>query len=274
MDLATMGGLLIGLLSLIFGFILEGGVLGALIAPTAALIVFGGTFGATAMSFSMEELKTLPFMLKKVFTRNKQENLVDLIELIIELSIKSRKEGLLVLEAELSSVENLLLKKGLTMAIDATSVEDIRRLLERETMLSEQKYVVGASIFEAAGGFAPTMGIIGTVMGLIHVLGNLADPSKLGESIASAFLATLYGISSANILWLPLAAKLANLSRKQITVNELVIEGVTGIMDGISPAILRDRLEAFIRETKQMPAQGKTRKNKIGGLAGSGEEEA
>lgn len=258
MDLATIGGLLVGLLSLIGGFTMEGGALGALLEPTAALIVFGGTIGATVVSFSIEELKTIPFMFKKVFTQSKQESLTDLVELIIGLSMKSRKEGLLVLEAEMASVENPLLKKGLTMAIDATSIEDIRRLLERETMFSEQKYVVGASIFETAGGYAPTMGIIGTVMGLVQVLGNLADPDKLGGAIATAFIATLYGVASANVLWLPLGGKLSNQRKNQTIVSELVIEGVTGIMDGISPAILRDRLEAFIRETNETSTSKRT----------------
>ncbi|WP_027719439.1 flagellar motor protein [Desulfovirgula thermocuniculi] len=245
MDLAIFG-FFIGVISLVLGFTLEGGEVGALIQLTAALIVFGGTIGATIFSFPFQDLKQLPKLLRVGLFRTIPEP-QETIELIVSLANEARREGLLYLENRLAEIDDPFLRKGVQLVVDGTDPELVKSILEAEIYAIEERHQVGKSIFEAAGGYAPTMGIIGTVMGLVHVLSSIDTPEKLGPAIAMAFIATLYGVSSANLFWLPIASKLSNLSKKELVLRQLMLEGIVSLQAGYNPILIRERLTAFLR---------------------------
>ncbi len=246
MEITTIGGILFSTSCLVVAFILDGGHVTALLRPTAAIIVFGGTIGATVAGFSLSELKTVPKLIRVVML-HKLPNEIALIEQIVDLADKVRREGLLYLENQLPQIEDEFMRKGIQLVVDGTDPELVRQILETEMYALEERHHTGASIFEAAGGYAPTMGIIGTVMGLVHVLGNLESPEALGPAIALAFIATLYGVGSANVLWLPIAEKLKNMSKKEAMLRELMMEGIMSIQAGYNPMLIRERLTAFLK---------------------------
>jgi len=245
MDIATLIGLLIGLGGLVGGFLWEGGHVTMLLVKTAAVIVFGGTFGAVILSFTMDEIKTVPYFLKVVFTDRKIDY-ITVLDSLVETADKARREGLLSLESQLGEIDNPFLARGLQLVIDGTDPELTRNMLEMEIEAYETKEKVGHDIFMSAGGFAPTMGIIGTVMGLVHVLSNITDPDKLGGAIAVAFLATLYGVASANVLWIPFGTKIKIKSAKEVLLMELVLEGILSIQAGENPRVIREKLMTFL----------------------------
>ena len=245
MDLAVLIGVVGGFLSLVLGFMWEGGHVGALVQKTAALIVFGGTLGATMACFSMQDLKLVPQILKNALTMKLPEE-SEIIDQIVHLADQARREGLLYLEDQINALDNEFLRKGIQLVIDGTESELVRTILETEIISLEERNEIGASFFEAAGGYGPTMGIIGTVMGLVHVLGNMDDPTTLGPKIAVAFIATLYGVASANVLYLPLGAKIKNFSKKEVIIKELIMEGVISLQGGNNPLLIRERLNAYL----------------------------
>jgi len=244
MDLATLIGLLIGMGGLIGGFLLEGGHIGMLVVETAFIIVIGGTIGATMICFTMEELKKIGYFFKEVFVDTKVDYVT--VDTLVDTADKARREGLLSLESQLSEIDNEFLTRGLQLVIDGTDPELTRHMLEMEIEAFEDTEMVGSEIFMTAGGFAPTMGIIGTVMGLVHVLSNIDDPSKLGGAIAVAFLATLYGVGSANVLWIPFGQKIKVKTGKKTLLMELVLEGVLSIQAGENPRVIREKLMTFL----------------------------
>lgn len=240
--------LLIGLLALVGGFTLEGGHLGALIEPTAFLIVLGGTIGAVGLSFDFNDFKKIPKILKKIFIKDKKEAMYNTnyyINYFKELSRISKNDGKLALENEISKAPNQLCAKGLSLFIDNIERDVIENILYSYADIEEEKYEVESAMFESAGGFGPTMGIIGTVMGLVHVLGNLEDPNSLGPKIAVAFIATLYGVGSANVLWLPLASKIKTLNKNYIKNNLIIVEGILCLVEGVTNAELEERLSCI-----------------------------
>lgn len=245
MDLATSLGLGLAVISLGASVVIEGGHLGSLFSVPASVIVFGGTIGATVIGFSIQELKNVPTLFRIGFM-GKDIDALNMIRILVRFAEKARREGLLALEEDLGSVDNDFLKKGMQLVIDGTDAELVRNILETELTFIQERHDKGAAIFEAAGGFAPTMGIIGTVMGLVHVLGNLNDTDSLGPAIATAFIATLYGVASANVLFLPLAAKLKNRSANEILVYEVTLEGILSVQSGDNPRIVEEKLKAFL----------------------------
>jgi len=245
-EITTVAGILLAVISLAVAFVLDGGHILALFKPTAAMIVFGGTIGATIVSFSLNEIKTVPKLLTIILSK-KLPNEIALIEQIVGLADKVRREGLLYLENQLPQIDDGFMRKGIQLVVDGTDPELVRQILETEIYSIQERHHTGASIFEVAGGYAPTMGIIGTVMGLVHVLGNLESPETLGPSIALAFIATLYGVGSANILWLPIAEKLKNISKKEVMLRELMLDGIISIQAGYNPILIRERLSAFLK---------------------------
>lgn len=246
MELMTPAGLLIATICLIGGFLLEGGHLGALLAPSAMIIVFGGTIGATVVAFSTSEVLSIPKLFKTAITK-KLPDFTEMINMIVDLSEKARREGLLYLDNQLDTLEDPFLRKAMQLVVDGTDPDMVRSILETEIYAAYERHQVGVHIFEGAGGYAPTMGIIGTVMGLVHVLGSLQDPDSLGPAIAMAFIATLYGVGSANVFWLPIGGKLKNLSKKELLLKEMMIEGILALQAGYNPTIIRERLNAFIK---------------------------
>ncbi|ADG83602.1 MotA/TolQ/ExbB proton channel [Thermincola ferriacetica] len=245
MDLTSILGIIFGLLSLVGGFVAEKGHVSSLLAGSAALIVFGGTIGATVASFKMEDIKSIPALLRIVFKEHKYE-VNELIVTLVGFAEKARREGLLSLERETANIEDDFLRQGIQLVVDGTDPALVRDILETQIEFMDQRHKIGADIFESAGGYAPTMGIIGTVMGLVHVLGNLSDPESLGPAIASAFIATLYGVSSANILWLPMGHKLKLKSKQERFIKEVALEGILSIQAGDNPSIVGEKLRAFL----------------------------
>ncbi|MFC4776064.1 flagellar motor protein [Paenibacillus sp. GCM10023252] len=245
MDIITIIGILAGLLALIGGFLWEGGELSGLYEKTAILIVFGGTFAAVAVSFPYSRLKKIPSAIKYAFSKEESHSR-EIIEKLVDFSTIARRGGVLALEKEAGEQDNRFLKEGLMMVVDGTDPELTREIMELEMDAVEGKYGGHARIFEAAGGYAPTMGIIGTVMGLIKVLSNLADPGSLGHSIAIAFTATLYGVVSANLIYLPLASKIKARVKDEVQTMELMMIGILAIQAGESPQVIRKKLSAFI----------------------------
>jgi len=263
MDLATLIGLIIGFAGLIGGFLLEGGHAGMLLVGTAAMIVFGGTFGATIISYTLEDLKKVPYFLKLVFV-NQTIDYLGAVDRLVETADKARREGLLSLEAKLAEVDNEFMSRGLQLVIDGTDPELTRNMLEMEIEAFENNEKVGSEIFMTAGGLAPTMGIIGTVMGLVHVLSNVNDPDKLAGAIAVAFLATLYGVASANVLWIPFGTKLRIKANRQILLMEMILEGILSIQAGENPRVIREKLMTFLPpELKQTANEKQTQEEQM-----------
>ena len=245
MDMTTIFGLLAGLAALISGFLLEGGQLNGLFKATAALIVFGGTFAAVAVSFPMSRLRMIPKALQFAFTKPQHDPYEKMDEFTEYASI-TRRHGMLAIEKRVSAHPDDFMREGLMMVMDGTDPALIRQILELQMDVAEQRHEGYAKIFEAAGGYAPTMGIIGTVMGMIHVLGNLTDPGTLGPSIAIAFTATLYGVVSANLIYLPIASKINTRSMDEIQHMEFMMHGILAIQAGEPPHVIRKKLDALL----------------------------
>lgn len=245
MDFTTLIGLIIGFAALIIAFIFEGGSLGALLSVSAGLIVIGGTIGATVLSFTIGELKKVPALLRISF-QNRDYDFIALINQIVQLADQARREGLLSLEQNLSEIQDPFLKMGVQLVIDGVEGTLLRDLLETEIYCMGERHRNGIAIFEAAGGYSPTMGIIGTVMGLVNVLGHMNDPSSLGPAIAMAFIATLYGVGLANLVWLPIAAKLRSKHNRENLYRELSMEGILSLQAGENPAFIQEKLRVFL----------------------------
>ena len=245
MELSTPLGLVVGFGALIVSVFLEGGTPMALVNGSAALIVLGGTLGATLISFPLQRVMALPKLIAQSFQPAAGDP-QSLIELFVQLADQARREGLLSLEEEAGKIEDKFIKKGVMLVVDGVDPAMVRDILETDTHLVSQRHKQGYSILEAMGGFAPTMGIIGTVMGLVNVLSHLSDPENLGHSIAVAFIATLYGIATANLLWLPFGKKLKEKSQTELLGREVAIEGILAVQAGENPRIVREKLESFL----------------------------
>ncbi|MEB3298252.1 MAG: MotA/TolQ/ExbB proton channel family protein [Candidatus Sericytochromatia bacterium] len=241
-------GILLGWGGIIAGYVLDGGHLSALLVPTAAMIVFGGTFGTLFIAFPMKDVLLIPKLIGFTFSKNPLEPHA-IIPQMIRYAEKARKDGLLALEADVQAAPDEFLKKGMQMVSDGIDIKTVREMLETELAFIATRHAGGIAMFEAAGGFAPTMGIIGTVMGMVHILGSLggdSDPGALAPAIAVAFNATLYGVFSANLLWLPMGTKLKKRSEEEILVRELMLEGILSIQAGDNPQIVEEKLKGYL----------------------------
>lgn len=244
-DLISIAGLLLALTAIVGGQILEGGNVGSLVQVTAFFIVIGGTMGAVMLQSSLPVFLNGMRLLKWVFLPP-QAHPAQLIEEILHWSSIARKGGLLALEPMIDDLSDPFKRKGLQMLVDGAEPDKIREALEVEINTYEEHQRQAARVWESAGGYAPTIGILGAVMGLIHVMENLSDPSKLGGGIAVAFVATIYGVGSANMLFLPIANKLKVLIGHQVTLRELLIEGLGSIANGENPRIIETKLQGYI----------------------------
>lgn len=244
-DIISIVGLLLALAAIVGGQILEGGHVASLLQVTAFLIVIGGTMGAVMLQSTLPVFLRGMKLLKWVFvspTIHPQH----LIDEILSWSQIARKGGLLALESLIDELNDPFKRKGLQMLVDGAEPGKIREALEVEINTYEEHQRQAAKVWEAAGGYAPTIGIIGAVMGLIHVMENLSDPSKLGGGIAVAFVATIYGVGSANLLFLPIASKLKSLIGHQVTIREMLIEGLGSIANGENPRVIETKLQGYI----------------------------
>jgi chemotaxis protein MotA len=251
MDIAAFLGLILGVGAIIAGNIIEGGTTSHLVQAAAALIVFGGTFGATLLSFSMRDIFNAFKSLSMVFG-GKSSAPSEIIEEILGILVKARKMGLIALEPEIKNMENPFLKKGLNLVVDGMPPSMIKDILYQEISTYEENMKNAAKVFESAGGYAPTIGILGAVLGLIQVMRNVTEPAKIGGGIAVAFVATIYGVGSANLIFLPMSKKIMNRLKQEVFIRELIIEGVLGVESGVNPYFLKTRLNAFLAEHEKI----------------------
>lgn len=245
LDKISVAGLFVGLLAILGGQLLEGGHLASLLQPTALLIVGGGTLGAVMLQSPFPIFRRGMQMVRWVWLPPpiEQKRLIDQITTWSQIS---RREGLLALENFLPQLKDPFARKGLQMLVDGADPERLRELLEVEIATFEDEMRQSAKIWEAAGGYSPTIGILGAVMGLIHVMENLTDPSKLGAGIATAFVATIYGVGLANLVYLPIAGKLKYHIGRMVTLREMLVDGLVGIAVGDNPRIIDSRLKGYL----------------------------
>lgn len=245
MDKLTIVGLLVALGGIVSGQLVEGGSLAILFQGNAFLIVFGGTVGAVMVQSPMKVFITAVKMGGWAFVEPKSNSRWLLNELI-DWSLVARKSGILGLELRLASVSDPFLHKGLQLLVDGNSAEKIREVMDIEIHRWEQLRWQAARAWEAAGGYSPTIGIIGAVLGLMHVMENLSDPGKLGAGIAVAFVATIYGVSFANLLFLPVANKLKSIIMRQTEAHEMIVDGLVSIANGENPRLVELKLQGYL----------------------------
>jgi chemotaxis protein MotA len=227
---------------------MEGGSIAAFLAPSALILIFGGTIGATVIGYRSGDLKKVPGLIASAFL-TKNGDPYELIDRLVRMAERARREGLLALQDDIASLNNPLLVRGVQLIVDGTDPDIVKETMEMAVELQEERELNAAGALDAAGGYAPTIGIIGTVMGLVQVLSHLGgDSSELGHSIALAFLATFWGILSANLLWLPLGSKVKQNIHYQSLISRMCIAGVTGLQTGEAPRALREKLEVFLSE--------------------------
>jgi chemotaxis protein MotA len=245
MDIISIVGIVLALIAIIGGQVLEGGHLGSLVQFTAFIIVIGGTAGAVMLQSSLETFLRGMRMVKWVFVPPNLDA-EPLIRSISQWSSTARKGGLLALEPAIDDVDDAFAKKGLQMLVDGAEPETLRDTLQVEIDAYEEQQRQAAKVWESAGGYAPTIGILGAVLGLIHVMENLSDPSKLGAGIAVAFVATIYGVGSANLFFLPIGNKLKAIIAREIVLREMLIEGLISVANGENPRLIERKLKGYL----------------------------
>jgi chemotaxis protein MotA len=249
-DKSTIGGLVLAALGILGGLLIEGGSLVQIMQPTAAMIVFGGTFGAVMVQFPLSVVLAAVKRISNVFLEPVR-NPGAVIDEMLRYAHKARREGIVSLDNDIPSVTDPFLKKSLMLAVDGTEAQELRSMMELEMdNLSEHEEKV-PQVFEAAGGYAPTIGIIGAVLGLIQVMQHLDKIDEVGRGIAVAFVATIYGVASANILFLPSAGKLKIRIREEQVTRQMMLEGVVSILEGMNPRMLENKLLGFLAEKKE-----------------------
>ncbi|MGY1760570.1 chemotaxis protein MotA [Geodermatophilus siccatus] len=246
MDPATLIGFVVSLVALLVFMVMEGSDPSSLLFLPAIVLVIVATFGAAMSGQTMDDLKKLPGWFKLAVMPAKVPPATDQIQTLVSLAERARKEGLLALEAQVKAIEDPFLKRGLQMGIDGTDPEELRAVLESEISAKKAEDKVAAKFMNTMGGYAPTIGIVGCIVGLMNVMANLNDPSSLGPMIASAFVATLWGVMAANFWFLPMGAKILRVSELQAAQMELLVEGITEIQAGTSPRAVRLKLNSLI----------------------------
>lgn len=252
-DFLTPAGLAVGVLMLIFGIVYNGGLTGFLsfIDPASIIIVMGGVVSGLLVSFPVKDVKHMFIVIKQAFHHD-EHNLRDLIQTFVTLSDRARREGLLSLEMEVENVDDPFLRKGVLLAVDGLEPDVIHDIMNAEITAMEERHGKGRSILEKAGEYAPSWGMIGTLIGLVLMLKNLNDPSTLGPNMAIALLTTLYGSLMANLVFLPIAAKLALKTEQEVFFKQIIIEGVIGVQAGQNPKILEEKLSAFLSNKERL----------------------
>jgi chemotaxis protein MotA len=246
-DKGTWTGLFVALGGILLGLLLEGGNVGQILQPTAAMIVFGGTFGAVLIQFPLPVVIGSFKKLANIFFETKSDGQHWIAELI-GYANEARRAGIIALDAQLPSIEQPFLRKWLMLAIDGTEPQELRKMMDLEMTNQAERQDRFPAVFEAAGGFSPTIGIIGAVLGLIQVMQHLDKIDEVGRGIAVAFVATIYGVGAANLFFLPVAGKLKIRIREEQIVQELILEGVISILEGMNPRMLETKLLGFLAE--------------------------
>ncbi len=237
-------GIILALGAMLIADVLDGGSPAAFLNPSAMILIFGATFGATMASCSLKQFKTLPKMLS-LSMKPRVSDLTAIREMLVKFAERARREGLLALENDVDAVQDPFIKRGLQMVIDGLEPDTVEEILEIEIEAMQQRHAKGIDMLAKMGGFAPTIGVLGTVMGLVNVLANLADPAGLGESIATAFIATLFGVGTANILWLPVSNNLKTKDQAEVRERRMALAAILAIQAGDNPRIVAQKLQAY-----------------------------
>ncbi len=253
MDIATIGGLLLGVAAVVTGFVLEGGHLSSVFQFPALTIVIGGTLGASMVTTSFDTLRRIPHFLR-IALFGETPDPMNTIDRIVHMAERARREGVLGLEKDVAQIEDPFFRKAMHLVIDGTEVTVLTSVLENELANIEERHKNGIVLFNKMGGFSPTLGIIGTVLGLIHTLANTDDASRMATSIAAAFIATLWGVGLANLFYLPIADKLKYRHDEEMLSLGLIMEGAISIQSGDNPRIIRNKLLSFTVPEKR-PAE-------------------
>lgn len=247
MDIASLVGSILGIGAILVGQVLEGGHISQIVQPTAALIVFGGTAGAMLVSFPVQDIKKA-FSLIPLVYQNVNMDVRPVIDEIVRIATIARKEGVLAVEGQRDSIKDPLFKKTIKYVVDGFEPNTVTNIIDTEIAIALEEEENAGKVFEGAGGFAPTIGIIGAVLGLIHVMSQLDDPSKIGTGIAVAFVATVYGVGVANLVLIPWGTKIKRKAQQRALAKEVVKEGVIGIQEGLNPHFLQEKLEVYVEE--------------------------
>jgi chemotaxis protein MotA len=252
MDKSTLAGLVLAIGGILLGLMIEGGNLGQVLQPTAAMIVFGGTLGAILIQYPLPVFLNGFKRLANVFIEPRQ-NAQSTIELLVKYANQARREGIISLDKEIESIQDPFLRRALMLAVDGTESQELRKIMELELDNKEEQEEKIPQLFESAGGFSPTIGIIGAVLGLIQVMQHLDKIDEVGRGIAVAFVATIYGVGAANILFLPAAGKLKIRIREEQIIREMTLEGVLSILEGMNPRMLEAKLLGFLTHAHELP---------------------
>lgn len=261
MDKTTVIGVILGVVAVGLGMIMKGITLDALINPAAILIILAGTAAAVIIAFPTRVIKNVPNLFKVLFKENKDQDIGDLIQLFTEWAELTRREGILALEKKAEEIDDPFLESGIKMAIDGQSSDFIREVLMEKIYAMEKRHAEGARVFSQAGTYAPTLGVLGAVVGLIAALGNMGDMEVLGPAISAAFVATLLGIFTGYVLWHPFANKLREKSEREVLIKEIMIEGILAITNGEPPSVIKDKLQSYLstQEIEQLEARKDTK---------------
>ncbi len=252
MDKSSVSGIVLAVGGILAGLLLEGGNLRQVLQPTAAMIVFGGTMGAVMLQFPMPVVVQAVRRLGSVFT-GRQQKPEETVRRLVKFAQKARREGIVSLDSDLNEIEDPFLKKSLMLAVDGTEPDELRKIMELELNNQAEYEDQVPQVFESAGGFAPTIGIIGAVLGLIQVMQHLDKIDEVGRGIAVAFVATIYGVGSANLLYLPISGKMKLRIREEQITREMTLEGVASILEGMNPHMLETKLLGFLVDAEQAP---------------------
>ena len=253
MDIASIGGLILALAGILGGMVIEGGSPVEIMKPTAAMIVIGGTAGACMLQFPLSIFLAALKSIVKVFLHKGHDGEA-IVQQIVGYANKARKSGIVSLDEDVQKIEDAFLKQALSLAVDGTEASEVRKIMELELGNKSEIEEKIPAVFEAAGGYSPTVGIIGAVMGLIQVMKNLSDINEVGKGIATAFVATIYGVAIANLICLPAAAKLKFRHREETMIKEMMIEGVISMMEGMNPRMIETKLRTFLFESNHAAA--------------------
>ena len=251
MELTSLIGVIVGIGAVVGAMIFKHISFAVLANPAAIFVIFVGTAATILISFPGENLKILGALFKILFTKQKMISDVEIIDLMIELSTKAKRDGLLSLESKVAEIEDPFIRKGIQMVIDGTEETIVEEILENEIAAMEKRHETNASIFSSAGMYAPTLGVLGAVFGLIAAMSHIDDTEKMAEAIAAAFVATILGIFTGYVLWNPFAKKLKVKSQKEVRLKEMVIIGLKSIQQGDAPFMLKDKLLATLPASKQ-----------------------
>ncbi|HTS04377.1 MAG TPA: flagellar motor protein [Candidatus Eisenbacteria bacterium] len=249
MDKSSLTGIVLAIGGILAGLLLEGGNLRQILQPTAAMIVFGGTLGAVMLQFPLPVVLQAVRRLRSVFF-DRGHNPEATIRRLVKFAQKARREGIVSLDSDLPEIEDPFLRKSLTLAVDGTEPDELRKIMELELNNQAEYEEQVPQVFESAGGFAPTIGIIGAVLGLIQVMQHLDKIDEVGRGIAVAFVATIYGVGSANLIYLPVSGKMKLRIREEQITREMTLEGVASILEGMNPHMLETKLLSFLVDSE------------------------